>query len=134
MKNNHSMIVAILWGFAISVLFSILGAAIGACVLDIGSVNEKGILWISGLTWSISVFCGIMLSLRLYKNKIVIVTGVVSGIYILVLTVVNILFLNQKFSGLGVAVISVLAGAFAAAMLNSKEPNGKRKKIRYRTK
>ena len=68
---RNSMWEAVIWGLVASVLFSILGAAIGASIVNAGAVRETGVAWISALIWAVSIFCGVMLSLKIYQDNLI---------------------------------------------------------------
>ena len=132
--TNTSMWGAILWGLLIAVLFSILGAAIGASIINSGGIPESGTAWITALVWGISVFCGNMVSLRLHKQKMVVLSAITAGIYLVILVALNLLLLEQQLDGLGRALLAVIAGSAAAVLLNSGKRKGKRRKTSYRVR
>lgn len=123
---------AIILGLVISALFSILGAAIGASILNAGGIGENSAIWITALNWGISVFCGTMLALKLHKENMIVTAAITAGGYMLMLTCINLLFLNQQFKGVGSSILAILAGFTAAVLLNLNIHKKKGHKTRYR--
>ena len=131
-KKSNLMWSGIIWGLLVSMLFTILGAAIGAAILSSGSVPENAGSWLSAIIWAISSFCGIMLSLKLTKDKLLLTAGITSAAYLLILMAVNLLIFHQRFMGLWKGIIAVLVSFLVAILLNLNSPKEKRRKSVYR--
>ena len=131
---KSSMWEAVIWGLLASVMFSILGAAIGASIVNAGAVRETGVAWISALIWAVSIFCGVMLSLKLYKDNIILTAVVTTAGYLLISVGINLLFWDQQFSGLGRALLAVLVGSVLAVLINLSQHRTKGRRPRYHTR
>ena len=130
--TKDSVWTAMVWGLVTAVLFSILGAAIGASILNSGGIRETGTAWVSAMIWGVSIFCGTMLTLKLNNENILLSAGITAGGYVLILTAVNLLFFEQSFSGFGRAILAILAGSGASVLLNLNRHKTKGHKTRYR--
>ena len=130
-KTKSSVWNAILWGFIVSVLFSILGAAIGASIINSGAVRESATSWLTLLIWGISIFCGVMLALKMGNDNQIIPVCFLLGGYILLNICVNLLFGNQYFVGFGRLILASLVGSGVALLLNFNKKKGIKHKIRY---
>lgn len=130
--TKDSVWTAMVWGLIAAVLFSILGAAIGASVLNAGGIREAGTAWISAMILAVSVFCGTMLTLKLNNNNIFLSAGITAGGYIIILTLANMLIFEQSFSGFGRAILAILAGSAVSVLLNFNRYKSKGRRTRYR--
>lgn len=130
-KESNLMWSGIIWGLLVAILFTILGAAIGAAILNSGSVPENSGTWISAIIWAISSFCGIMLSLKLTKDKIFLTAGITAAVYLLMLMAVNLLIFQQRFMGLWKGILAVFTSFLIAIFLNLNRPKAKRRKTGY---
>lgn len=131
-KESNLMWSGIIWGLLVAILFTILGAAIGAAILNSGSVPENSGTWISAIIWAISSFCGIMISLKLTKEKILLTAGITAAVYLLMLMAVNLLIFQQRFMGLWKGIIAVLVSFLVSILLNLNSPKVKQRKSVYR--
>lgn len=131
-KESNLMWSGIIWGLLVAMLFTILGAAIGAAILNSGSIPENACSWISVIIWTISSFCGIMLSLKLTKDKMLLSAGITAAVYLLMLMAVNLLIFQQRFVGLWKGIIAVSVSFLVAILLNLNRPKVKRRKTGYR--
>lgn len=131
-KESNLMWSGIIWGLLVAILFTILGAAIGAAILNSGSVPENSGTWISAIIWAISSFCGIMLSLKLTKDKMLLTAGITAAVYLLMLMAVNLLIFQQRFMGLWKGIIAVLVSFLVSILLNLNSSKVKQRKSVYR--
>ena len=131
-KESNLMWSGIIWGLLVAILFTILGAAIGAAILNSGSVPENSGTWISAIIWAISSFCGIMLSLKLTKDKMLLTAGITAAVYLPMLMAVNLLIFQQRFMGLWKGIIAVLVSFLVSILLNLNSSKVKQRKSVYR--
>lgn len=132
LSGNSAMWMAVIWGIIICVLFSILGAAIGAVILNSGKTGDSSAKWVVSFVWGISAFCGIMLALKIYKENKLLIAGIIASVYLILLTGVNVMLLDQSFNGFGRGIIALLIGAVLATLINHKKRRRKNRKHRYR--
>lgn len=133
-RTDCHIAITILWGVMTAFLFTLLLSAIGVSIIHNGKISNSMAGWISAVVWAISAFCGGMLSLKLNKEQKWIVSGAVGVGYVLLLATVNILFFEQTFAGIGIGILSVLAGLTGAMLLNFKSKSSNKKKMKYRPK
>lgn len=131
-KNSNTIWSGIIWGLITALLFTILGAAIGAAILSSGSVPENAASWLNVIIWAISSFCGTMLTLKLTIDKKLLSASITAGTYLLILIVMNLLVFEQQLIGVWKGILAVLITVVIAVLLNNNKPKAKRRKTKYR--
>ena len=116
-KDNHSFTYSIGIGISIALIISFL-LMLGLTSLIInGYLKESGGTFGSFVIRTLSVFGGCLIAGYVYKEKILLLIGAISGIYLIVLMIISVAAFDHSFVNLVLAVISVLLGGVFAAVL-----------------
>lgn len=127
-----------------SVAFSVLAGVIAAVVISLllnmgltslvmkGHVEEKGTKIFMFLIRAVSVMVGGMVATALSKEKLLLVIGLTSVAFLVILVGLGIIFFENAFHNFGGGALSVATGAACACVLKLKVPTKKKHSVKYR--
>ena len=122
---------SLLIGLITSVFLMLALAAIVAGLINTGKLQESAMGALSAVVALISAFAGSIAASTGKGNSNLFQIMVFAIIYLLMLTILNISFLDGKFTRLLPTLLSVLAGAVVAVLIKArKKPSRGIKKIR----
>ena len=122
---------SLLIGLITSVFLMLALAAIVAGLINTGKLQESAMGALSAVVALISAFAGSIAASTGKGNSNLFQIMVFAIIYLLMLTILNISFLNGKLTRLLPTLLSVLAGAVVAVLIKArKKPSRGIKKIR----
>ena len=122
---------SLLIGLITSVFLMLALAAIVAGLINTGKLQESAMGALSAVVALISAFSGSIAASTGKGNSNLFQIMVFAIIYLLMLTILNISFLNGKLTRLLPTLLSVLAGAVVAVLIKArKKPSRGIKKIR----
>ena len=115
-KRNTSLALQILIGVLIAQLLNLMGTFLGAILQNKGILDDTGTVWYTVAIW-FTASCGatMILSAILEKNWISICA--VGGIHIGILLCINMLLMNNGFSGIGKGIAAIAVGLIPSFFL-----------------
>ena len=113
---------AIAVGVGISVLITLLLTAGLAALIISSKLQELTVGIIVALIRAIAVFLGVMITTKIKQDKILQSTGIVAGLYVLIILGLGIVLYDGSFNSLGIGLLSILVGGLAAYLIRIK-PN-----------
>lgn len=113
---------AIAIGIGISVLITLLLTAGLAALIISSKLQESTVGIIVALIRAIAVFLGVMITTKIKQDKILQSTGIVAGLYILIILGLGIMLYDGSFNSFGFGLLSILVGGLAAYLIRIK-PN-----------
>ncbi len=125
MKDTN-IITHIVFGVLLSLLSTLLMSILLTAMIEKEIISFEAIPAFTICVHAISVFVGTMLSVSIEKGRIAVVAGIVSACYFVILLCFNMLIFSAGFEGIGMGVVSVLAGGLLGTIIKSKF-NGKKK-------
>ena len=132
MKHKHSDKVRnipriMIIGMIVAVLVTALGSVIAAAMILNGSIRENGIVTYGHAVQFLASLLCVLVSVRKGDAKRWLVTLGIAGIYLFILTAVNIMIFTQGFKNMPVSVLTIAAGAATAMFFKKKgRVSGKR--------
>jgi len=107
----------------ISVITSIVVSVVLTCIitnlLNKGKLEEKMLSVLTNGIRMFSVMVGCLVGVALSHRKQIMIAGVVSAAYILLLIMIGIILFEASFRKMGTGIISCVAGASAAIIIKS---------------
>ncbi len=129
---NNSVVFGVLLGAVAALIISmILTTGMTSLVLG-GRLNDRLLQIFIFVIRLISVFIGVLLGTGLIGEKWIVITGVISVLYLLLLAGVGIVFYDGSFQGFGVSLISVVLGGAAGCLVRLKLQNKPQRKKKIR--
>lgn len=113
---------AIAIGIGFSVLITLLITAGLAALIISSKLQESTVGIIVAIIRAIAVFLGVMITTKIKQDKILQSTGIVAGLYVLIILGLGILLYDGSFNSFGIGLLSILVGALAAYLIRIK-PN-----------
>lgn len=107
-------------GLIVSMISTLIGAAIAAWLLASEKVGEGSVGYIVLILLLISGFLGAMTSCNIIKQKRLPACIISGGVYFLCLLGINALLFQGTYSGVGESALVILAGVLSAALLGLK--------------
>lgn len=127
-----SMPVGLALGGAVALTITLTLCALGAKLLDGGTLKETAIgYWVMGVLL-ISPFAGSMVASVSIQRRRLLVCGLSSAIYFGCLISMTALFFGGEYRGVGVTALMVLCGGGLAAMALTRQGRGGRHRHRLR--
>lgn len=131
-----SMPVGLTVGCGCSVLITLLVAGVGAKMIDTGILRGTTIGYVAMAALFLSSLFGGMVAATRIKRQKWMVCGASGLIYLLVLLGTTALLFGGRYTGVGVTVLMILAGAVVAAIITtgqgSEKHKNRRRKMRHR--
>ena len=122
-------------GTMISVVITLIGAAISAAMISSETIPEDSSAYCAMAILLISAITGASAGAGKVKEKRLYVCGMIGAIYFLVLLATTALFFGGRYEGVGVTSLVNLAGSIGACLLGirgGKKPKLRKSKIRHR--
>lgn len=124
-----SPIGAVIIGVTICLVLSLIISVIAAVLVDVEHISFRTVPMITLLTHFIAAFVGCTVSVMLAKHMPLLIGGICSGAYFLILLCANMLFFDGGFEGIGKGIAAIISGGTLAIVLNVL-PKSKRSKHR----
>lgn len=126
-KNNSSW-KAILIGYVISILTTVLLAAIFAKFVEQGKIQEIKIDYVIAMILLIAVFLGNCITQSKIQERRLIVTGIITFLYTLLLMIANVAIWGGDYCKIGPRLLMVVCGGISAFLLKIQSRNGAKRK------
>lgn len=128
-RKNKSTSQSIAIGTGISLLVSIIGAAIATSMVLNETASEGAMNIISLVIQWFASALGSLAAGKIAGEKYALIVGITSGIYLLFLAAINIMFFDGIFVNIWLSLLCVAIGAAAAcALCISKQGSKQRRK------
>ena len=118
-------------GIVISLVIMLSGAVLLSLLVASGKIPEDGYGFGVMITQLLAACLGALAAMVLVKHRKLMVCGLATGGYFLVLLSICALFFGGEYTGIGTTAVLILAGGAAAAVLGlrEKKSSGKRRKM-----
>ena len=117
-------------GLAVSMVLTIVGAAVTANLILTEKIGESGMGYGAILILLLSSAVGAWLAASMIKSRWMIVCLGAGGIYYLTLLGITALFFGGQYQGMGVTALAILGGCGAVGLLGIRAGNKPRKRVK----
>ena len=128
--RTKSMPAGLALGAAGSLGITFVMAAVGAKLVDMGTLKEGTIGYIAMVILLAASFCGGMISVGCIKRRKLMVCGLSGLIYYGILLSMTALFFGGQYAGMGVTALMVLCGCGLVVLSGARQGRGVHNKRR----